>query len=83
MAAYSDTNNIQVDPADVLRERLSKLMCSKYQLPAMVLNHGKGITIICCCREFERQLRAEIAKSQDPEIKDLKITFLAGDVEFV
>jgi len=72
-----------MDPNDILRERVSKWMCSKHQIPAMVLNHGTGIVIICCCREFEKELRAEITKTQDPLIKDLRITFLAGEVEFV
>lgn len=75
--------NLLMDPTEVLRERVSKYMCGKYRLPAMVLNHGKSATIVCCCREFEKELRAELTKNPDPETKNLRITFISGSVEFV
>lgn len=72
-----------VEPIDALREHIAKYTCGKYDLPAIVLNYGKKVTVFCCCREFAGELRSEIAKTPDKEIQNLKITYIAGNVEFV
>jgi hypothetical protein len=72
-----------MEPIDVLRERIAKRVCGKYNLPAIVLKSGRNVNIICCCREFANELRSEITKTPDKEIAALKITFVTGNVEFV
>ena len=72
-----------MEPIDILRERIAKHACGKYNLPAIVLNYGKKVTVFCCCREFAGELRSEISKSPDKGIENLNITFIAGNVEFV
>jgi hypothetical protein len=72
-----------MEPIDVLREQVAKYTCEKYNLPAIVLKHGKNANIICCCREFANELRIEIEKAPGKEIEDLKVTFITANVEFV
>jgi hypothetical protein len=72
-----------MEPIDVLRERIAKFTCGKYSLPAIALGHGNNVIVICCCREFANQLRVEINKIPGSEIGNLKVQFVAGNVEFV
>jgi len=72
-----------MEPIDALRERIAKYACGRYNLPAIVLKHGKSVNVICCCREFANELRIQITKIPDKEIEDLNITFITGNVEFV
>ena len=72
-----------MDPTDILRERVSELTCSKYNLPPIVLNHGKTVSVICCCREFANELRTEIATAPEKEVANLKVNFVCGKIEYV
>jgi len=72
-----------MEPIDALRERIAKYVCGRYNLPAIVLKHGRNANVICCCREFANELRTEITKTHNNEIGNLKITFITGNVEFV
>jgi hypothetical protein len=72
-----------MEPIDILRERIAKYTCSKYSLPAIVLGRGRNVSVICCCQEFANKLRVEMSKAPDKEISNLKINFIAGDMEFV
>jgi hypothetical protein len=72
-----------MESIEILREHVAKFTCGKYCLPAIVLNHGRNVTIICCCREFANELQSEIAKIPGKDIGSFRITCIAGDVEFV
>jgi len=72
-----------MEPIDILREHIAQFTCGRYRLPAIVLGHGRNVSIICCCREFANELRKEIARIPAQEIGDLKVSFVAGNVEFV
>jgi hypothetical protein len=67
----------------MLRERIAEYTCGKYSLPAIVLGRGKNVSVICCCHEFANKLRAEISKIPEKDLGNLKITFVAGSMEFV
>ncbi|MBS1503535.1 MAG: hypothetical protein JST32_15815 [Bacteroidetes bacterium] len=72
-----------VEPADILRQLISKYSCEKYQLQPFVISNGNRVTVLCCCREFANELKEAIAKSSTKEIDELKINFVVGSVDFV
>ena len=72
-----------MEPIDALRDRVAKYTCGRYNLPAIVLKHGRNVNVICCCRQFANELRTEITKTPDKELENFKITFVSGNVEFV
>ncbi|HWD90236.1 MAG TPA: hypothetical protein VG367_19040 [Mucilaginibacter sp.] len=72
-----------MEPIDILRDHIAQYTCGRYRLPAIVLGHGKNVSIICCCHEFAKELQNEIAKTPAEEIGNLKLTFITGNVEFV
>ncbi|MFI5160291.1 MAG: hypothetical protein ACHQHN_03395 [Sphingobacteriales bacterium] len=72
-----------MEPVDILREEIAKYTCAKYSLPAIVLGRGRNVSVICCCQEFANKLQTEMSKTADKEIGNLKINFIAGNVEFV
>jgi hypothetical protein len=75
--------NVQTDPADILRERISTYICSKYQLPAFVIHTRRGVMILCCCKEFADRLKNDFETSFKQEAGDLKITFVVGSLDFL
>ena len=72
-----------MEPIDALREQIANRTCDKYNLPAIVLNYGRSVSVICCCGEFANELRTEITKTPNKEIGNLNITFITGKLEFV
>jgi|GEM_PF-2716706 hypothetical protein len=75
--------DVQTDPSDILRERVSHYICSKYQLPAFVLHTRNGVMVLCCCKEFADRLKTDFETSFKEEVGDLKITFVVGSVDFL
>jgi len=75
--------DVQTDPADVLRERVSNYICSKYQLPAFVLHTRNGVMVLCCCKQFADRLKADFETSFKDEVRGLKINFVIGSVDYL
>jgi hypothetical protein len=74
---------VQTDPADILRERVSTYICSKYQLPAFVLHTRKGLMVLCCCKQFADRLKADFETIFKDDVQGLKITFGVGSVDYL
>lgn len=74
---------VQSDPADILRERVSTYICSKYKLPAFVLNTRNGVMVLCCCKQFADRLKTDFETSFKKDVPDLKITFVVGSVDYL
>jgi hypothetical protein len=75
--------DVQTDPADILRERVSNYICSKNQLPAFVLHIHDGVMVLCCCKQFADQLKADFETSFKDEVPGLKVTFVVGSVDYL
>jgi len=75
--------DIQTEPADILRERVSHYICSKYQLPAFVLQTRNGVMVLCCCKQFADRLKSDFETSFKDDTQGLKITFVVGSVDYL
>ncbi len=74
-----------MDPADIIRERVSIQICSRYKLSPFVMNTPKGVTVLCCCKQFADQLKTDFdtSLSNDMHSNNCQINFVAGKLDFV
>jgi len=72
-----------MEAIEMLRESIAKHVCNKYKIHAFVINSGKQVMVLCCCKEFTDQLKAELGQSIKEEFGDIKVNFVAGYLDFL
>ncbi len=74
-----------MDPADIIRERVSIQVCSKHELSPFVMNTPKGVTVLCCCKQFADELKNDFDTSVGKDMRDCdyQVNFVVGKLDFV
>ncbi|HJP63939.1 MAG TPA: hypothetical protein VJ844_10870 [Mucilaginibacter sp.] len=72
-----------METIDLLRENIAKHVCNKYQMPAFVIDTGKQVMVLCCCKEFTTQLKTDLEKEIKEDFKDIRVSFVTGYLDFL
>jgi len=68
---------------EAFRKSMSKHLCGKYNMPALVIEAKGVITVLCCCKEFTAQLKTQMEPMLKKRYKGLNVTFITGHIDFI